>query len=145
MARGLHTGHADQHTNEMKISLHQALAALPLPATCAWPEGVFNAEILARHGLVVEIFAPHEIDHQTPHDRDELYVVVAGSAEFKLDQSLGYVRAGDLILVPALTPHRFLHPSFDFATWVIFFGPLARAHPTSHQSIHAETPKNKAT
>ncbi|MDN5781557.1 MAG: hypothetical protein L0H23_05975 [Luteimonas sp.] len=109
------------------MTLHQALAELPLPAISAWPDGVFDVQILARHGVVVEVFAPRGIDHQFPHDRDELYIIAAVSAGFMLDQQLDSVRTGDLIMVPALTPHRFLDPSFDFAAWVIFFGPAPYA------------------
>lgn len=73
--------------------------------------------------LDVELYRPHKVDLQTPHDRDELYVVVAGSGEFICGTERRRFQAGDVLIVPAHVEHRFMDFSDDFATWVVFFGP----------------------
>ncbi|WP_284944347.1 cupin domain-containing protein [Acidisoma cladoniae] len=104
-----------------------ALAAflqdLPQPASAHWPEGVPFVEVM-RHGTMsLEIFAPSGADHQTPHEQDELYVVVGGSAQFDHEGAVTPVVSGDAIFVPAGDAHHFRDMSEDFVTWVIFWGP----------------------
>ena len=80
---------------------------------------------LFRHGsLAVELYQPKKIDLQTPHDRDEIYVIVAGSGTFELDGQVTDFGTGDFLFVPAHVPHRFVTFSDDFATWVFFYGPV---------------------
>jgi mannose-6-phosphate isomerase-like protein (cupin superfamily) len=71
----------------------------------------------------VKIYAPHEVDDQTPHARDEAYVVLRGSGEFVSDAGRKRFGAGDFIFAPARVPHRFENFSDDFAVWVFFYGP----------------------
>ena len=96
--------------------------------------------ILLQHGsMQLRWYAPKDIDPQTPHDRDELYVVVAGAALFvRADVSTPFgeeegaalqggervsVEPGDVLFVPAGTQHRFEAMSPDFGAWIIFYGP----------------------
>jgi mannose-6-phosphate isomerase-like protein (cupin superfamily) len=96
--------------------------------------------ILLQHGsMQLRWYAPSQADPQSPHDRDELYVVVAGSALFMRateampfgeDEGMALescervsVKAGDALFVPAGTQHRFEAMSPDFGTWLIFYGP----------------------
>ena len=80
---------------------------------------------LFRHGsLSVEIYRPEETVNQQPHDRDEVYVIIAGSGDFFLGDTISSFKPGDFIFVPAGVEHRFIHFSTDFATWVIFYGPV---------------------
>ena len=73
------------------------------------------------------LFAPEGEDRQTPHTQDEFYIVVSGSGTFRRgDETVSFV-AGDVLFVPAQTPHRFESFSDDFQTWVIFFGPRTEA------------------
>ena len=51
-------------------------AALPLP------EGRRSAEVLRYGSLEVRHYAPKETDPQTPHDRDEVYIVASGRGFF---------------------------------------------------------------
>lgn len=61
-----------------------------------------------RHGsMAVELHRPRGVDEQQPHEQDELYVVVAGQAEFRHGGSHRQVALGDLLFVPAGLPHRF--------------------------------------
>jgi len=79
---------------------------------------------LFEHGtLVIGMYAPRDVDLQTPHARDEVYVVVAGMAEFFYGNGRRPVASGDFLFVPDFAPHRFASMSDDFATWVIFYGP----------------------
>lgn len=71
----------------------------------------------------VELYRPVGEDRQTPHTRDELYIVATGSGNFVLEDKSFAFEAGDLIFVPAHAGHRFASFSDDFSTWVIFFGP----------------------
>ena len=80
-------------------------------------------ELFAHGSLSVEIYQPLGRDQQTPHARDEVYVVVSGSGEFVNDGVRKPFTAGELLFVPAGIEHRFENFSDDFATWVIFYGP----------------------
>lgn len=77
-----------------------------------------------RHGsLEVELYAPKGVDPQTPHTRDELYIVAAGSGEFVAAGTRTPFGAGDVLFVPAGMEHRFEKFTAHFATWVMFYGP----------------------
>ena len=56
-----------------RATVEQA-AALPIP------EGQRSAEVFSHGTMVVKYYAPRGRDEQTPHTRDELYVVAQGSA-----------------------------------------------------------------
>lgn len=71
---------------------------------------------------LIEYWTPREEDTQEPHDRDEVYVIVAGSADFSMNGEQRPVVAGDLIFVPAGASHRFVKWSEDLAMWIVFFG-----------------------
>ena len=79
---------------------------------------------LFRHGsLQVEIYKPEKVDLQTPHSRDEVYVVVSGTGDFLNDGKRTNFGPGDFLFVPAGVEHRFENFSEDFSTWVLFYGP----------------------
>ncbi|WFF42154.1 cupin domain-containing protein [Salinicola endophyticus] len=80
-------------------------------------------EVFARHELVLELFSPRDIDTQTPHARDELYLIASGSAVLNRDGERLAASVGDVLFVPKGMPHRFDTFSADFSTWVLFFGP----------------------
>lgn len=69
-----------------------------------------------------EIYAPRGHDPQQPHDRDEIYVVVGGSATLMIEGAAYAVGAGSAAFVAAGEDHRFVDLSDDFVTWVIFGG-----------------------
>jgi mannose-6-phosphate isomerase-like protein (cupin superfamily) len=72
----------------------------------------------------IEYYEPSKVDLQTPHDRDELYIVVSGQGQFQIEGDEFTFSAGDLIYVPAFADHRFISFSNDFSVWVIFYGPI---------------------
>ncbi len=74
-------------------------------------------------GMSLELYKPVGNDAQSPHTRDELYIVSSGSGTFYLQGDTFPFDSGDLIFVPAHAEHRFESFSEDFTTWVIFFGP----------------------
>jgi mannose-6-phosphate isomerase-like protein (cupin superfamily) len=76
------------------------------------------------HGtLSVELFAPRGKDTQTPHRRDEVYVIVRGEGSFVNGPDRHRFGPGDLLFVPAGVEHRFEEFTDDLAVWVIFYGP----------------------
>lgn len=100
----------------MKISTAFALAELT-KSTKPFIE-------LFTHGtLSVEIYKPDRVDLQQPHDRDEVYVIMAGFGEFICGKERSKFAQGDFLFVPAGVEHRFVDFSDDFSTWVIFYGP----------------------
>ena len=79
---------------------------------------------LFTHGsLEVEYYQPSKVDHQTPHERDEIYVIVSGSGEFINGDDRHPFTSGDVLFVPAGRDHRFVDFTEDFAAWVFFYGP----------------------
>lgn len=79
---------------------------------------------LFEHGsLKMGIFCPRGRDIQEPHERDEVYVVIAGHGFFQNGDVYQACSAGDVLFVAAGVEHRFEEFSDDFATWVIFYGP----------------------
>lgn len=81
------------------------------------------ATMLQRGTMEVELYAPKGKDTQSPHTRDELYVVIAGSGLFLNGTETDRFGPGDVLFVPAGTEHRFEEFSADFKAWVIFYGP----------------------
>ncbi|HWJ28047.1 MAG TPA: cupin domain-containing protein [Flavisolibacter sp.] len=73
--------------------------------------------------MQLEYYAPRDKDHQSPHKKDELYVIVSGSGYINRSGTREEFGAGDVVFVPAGMPHRFEDFTNDFATWVIFYGP----------------------
>src|ERR1700722_3982907 len=108
----------------LPLSLAAALA-LPLP------EGRGSAEILVDGDLELRLYAPEGRDPQTPHDRDELYIVASGHGSFRAGERTYPFSPGDLLFVAAHETHRFEDFSDDFATWVVFYGAAKTAPPTA--------------
>jgi mannose-6-phosphate isomerase-like protein (cupin superfamily) len=79
---------------------------------------------LFRHGsLVVEFYRPEGVDRQSPHTRDEVYVVVSGSGTFLCDGVRRPFESGEVLFAAAGVEHRFEDFTADFTTWVFFYGP----------------------
>ena len=104
-------------TSPPPLSLAAALA-LPLP------EGRRSAEVFVDGDLEIRLYAPKGHDPQTPHDRDELYVVAAGRGRFRVGDRVDAFAPGALLYVAAHETHRFEEFTDDFAAWVVFYGPV---------------------
>ncbi|HEY4300713.1 MAG TPA: cupin domain-containing protein [Candidatus Didemnitutus sp.] len=103
-----------------RIPLHGGAAAAPNPR---WPKGEPFA-LAFRHGTMsVELYAPRGVDEQTPHRRDEIYVVVSGRGQIAHGVRQDQFGPGDVFFVPAHMEHRFEDFTDDFCAWVIFYGP----------------------
>jgi mannose-6-phosphate isomerase-like protein (cupin superfamily) len=93
-------------------------------------EGGRLSALMLRHGtLELRWYAPKDTDPQTPHDRDEVYVVVSGSGVFIRGEETLTFSPGDALFVAAHETHRFLSFTPDFATWVMFYGPVGGETP----------------
>jgi mannose-6-phosphate isomerase-like protein (cupin superfamily) len=100
-----------------QVTVKEALDYLP------GPKGERFAAVLEHGSLVVEIYAPRGHDPQTPHTRDEVYIVIGGSGYFVNGETREPFGAGDLLFVPAGITHRFEDFTDDLKVWVIFYGP----------------------
>jgi mannose-6-phosphate isomerase-like protein (cupin superfamily) len=87
------------------------------------PPGNLAVPVFGHGTLEVEWYVPVGADHQTAHDRDEVYVVARGSADFFEGEQSRHVEPGAFIFVAAGREHRFVEFSTDFAVWVFFYGP----------------------
>lgn len=104
--------------NDKKVTLLEAIEQLK-------GETAKPFTVVMQHGTMsVEYFAPHKVDTQSPHNQDEIYVVARGHGHFDRNGEKLECKAGDILFVPAGMPHRFENFSDDFATWVIFYGPV---------------------
>lgn len=81
------------------------------------------AEFFKHGSLVVELYKPDKVDKQTPHTRDEVYLIAAGSGRFFNAGTYIDFSPGDFLFVPAGAEHRFVDFTDDFVTWVFFYGP----------------------
>lgn len=101
-----------------KLSPAKVAAAFPLdPSAMRFAYGL-------RHGtLKVGLYGPAGVDLQTPHKQDELYIVVAGTADFVRGDEGAACVAHDVLFVEAGQTHRFENMSADFSAWVVFWGP----------------------
>jgi mannose-6-phosphate isomerase-like protein (cupin superfamily) len=98
-------------------ALTAAMAKLPTP------DGKQSVRIAGHGTLEVKLYAPRGHDPQTPHARDEIYVVAAGAGEFVTAKSRTPFVTGDLLFATAGVPHRFEGFGDDFFVWVLFYGP----------------------
>jgi mannose-6-phosphate isomerase-like protein (cupin superfamily) len=78
---------------------------------------------LVKHGsMTLEYYVPQGADTQTPHIKDEIYIVSRGHGWFRHEAGRIACAQGDALFVPAGIEHRFEDFSDDFETWVIFYG-----------------------
>ena len=98
-----------------KLSVVGALGALR-------DGGETYKRLIEKTDFDVGMYRPVEIDDQTPHTRDEIYIVAAGTGDFMCAGEREEFIPGDVLFVPAGIEHRFENFSEDFATWVVFVG-----------------------
>lgn len=92
-------------------------------------EGERFVELFGHGTLSVELYAPRGHDPQSPHTRDEVYVVVTGRGQFRNGETRHPFAPGDVLFVPAGVAHRFEDFTDDLAVWVFFYGPEGGAVP----------------
>jgi mannose-6-phosphate isomerase-like protein (cupin superfamily) len=99
------------------FSIENAMSRLPGPYDAG------SVALFAHGTLLVKLYAPRGHDPQTPHTRDEVYVVMRGTGTFFNGETRKPFSPGDFLFVEAGVPHRFEDFSPDFATWVMYLGP----------------------
>lgn len=102
---------------KFRVSVENAISALKKETDKKF------TTVLQHGSMQIEYFAPENIDTQTPHLQDEIYVIASGNSQFFRDGEIVTCKTGDVLFVPAGMEHRFVNFSNDFATWVIFYGP----------------------
>src|SRR6476469_4456751 len=100
-----------------KITLDEALSRLP------GPQGEDAVSLFDHGSLVVKLYTPRAQDQQTPHSRDEIYVIARGSGEFLCGDTRQQFNPLDVLFAAAGVAHRFENFTDDFAVWVFFYGP----------------------
>ena len=103
-----------------------------------------SVRALAHGSMEVRWFRPDSKVQHIPHDRDEIYFIVSGTATFRRGNEAGAfeetrlglagqqavtVTSGDILFVPAGSPHEFDGTSPDFAVWAVFYGPEGGEKP----------------
>ncbi len=107
----------DEATARHQITVAEAMARLP------GPNGERSAAVLEHGTLVIKIYAPRGHDPQTPHTRDEVYVVIQGEGSYVIGPSRTPFGPGDVLFAPAGAVHRFEDFTDDLVVWVLFYGP----------------------
>jgi mannose-6-phosphate isomerase-like protein (cupin superfamily) len=87
------------------------------------PPGRLSAQVFTHGSLELRWYAPQGVDPQTPHGRDEVYIVASGSGWFRRGGERFPFTTGDALFVAAGVTHRFEDFTADFGTWVMFYGP----------------------
>lgn len=100
-----------------KINLSDALHRLP------GPQNENSVSVFEYGSLVIKLYSPRGVDPQTPHSRDEVYVVARGAGEFVCGGGRQPFEPNDVLFVAAGVEHRFENFTDDFAVWVFFYGP----------------------
>jgi mannose-6-phosphate isomerase-like protein (cupin superfamily) len=98
------------------ICLAEAEAHIPGPA------GERAVLILQRGTLDIKLSIPIPPNQQTPHEQDELYVVIRGRGVLVHDDKRHRFDSGDILFVAAGVEHHYEDFSDDLALWRIFYG-----------------------
>jgi mannose-6-phosphate isomerase-like protein (cupin superfamily) len=87
------------------------------------PAGEHAVRVLARGTIDVALSMPRASIVQTPHEQDEIYVVLGGSGALLHDGRREPFTTGDLLFVAAGVEHQYEVLSDDVVLWRIFYGP----------------------
>ena len=105
-----------------RLTLPEVAAGIPA-------SGIRSVEAF-RHGtMLAKLYAPRGTDPQSPHTRDEVYVVAKGGGTFVAGDLRTQFGPGDFLFVPAGMVHRFEEFTDDLALWVVFYGPEGGERP----------------
>jgi mannose-6-phosphate isomerase-like protein (cupin superfamily) len=88
-------------------------------------EGRAYLEFLREQSLSAGLYVlpAGDVDRQSPHSEDEVYVVLSGSGLFTAGDETRSVRDGDTLFVGAGVPHRFHDISEELRVIVVFAPP----------------------
>jgi mannose-6-phosphate isomerase-like protein (cupin superfamily) len=116
VSHGLVQGEEDMDRTPAPLSLAEA-RSLP------WKPGR-SAEAFVDGDLEIRFTTRPTNGPQQPHQRDEVYIVAAGSGLYRTEDQVTPVGPGDMCFAAAHTVHGFEDFSDDFAIWIIFYGPV---------------------
>lgn len=103
-------------------------------ASIPGPSGENAVLVLQRGTLDVKLSRPLRPNVQSPHEQDEIYVVVAGSGCLEHGGARDAFGPGDLLFVAAGVEHRFADFDDDLVVWRVFYGPRGGELPTGGAS-----------
>lgn len=83
--------------------------------------------------VLMSIEAGDDIGRET-HDLDQVLVFVSGKGTFKVGGQEGTVTAGDVVVVPAHTPHNFVNTGQDPLKLYTVYAPPEHAPGTLHRT-----------
>jgi len=98
------------------MCLAEAQARIPGPA------GERAVLVLKRGTLDVKLSVPVPPNRQTPHEQDELYVVIRGRGVLVHESKRDPFGPGDILFVAAGVEHHYADFSDDLALWRVFYG-----------------------
>ena len=81
-------------------------------------------------------------DPQTPHDEDEIYVVMHGRSRFRAGDTAQDVAPGSVLFVPAHLEHRFLDVRERLEV-LVFFGPAEGSRSSDVGAGAADVPSHE--
>jgi mannose-6-phosphate isomerase-like protein (cupin superfamily) len=98
------------------ISFGEAESRIPGPA------GERSVLVLERGTLDVRLSIPTPPNEQTPHEQDEIYVIVRGRGVLVHGGRRDPFEQGDMLFVAAGVEHHYEDFSADLALWRVFYG-----------------------
>ena len=110
------------NVNHLSSGVHR-LAVAEAMQHVPGPQGERFAQVFSNGTLVVEIYAPRGTDPQTPHTRDEVYIVASGGGEFVSGANRQPFGPNDFLFAAAGVEHHFENFTDDLVLWVLFYGP----------------------
>ena len=105
-------------TTDRSRVIHLAEAQAEIPG----PTGEHALVALQRGTLDVALSMPERPIQQSPHQQDEIYIVIRGRGVFCHDGKRESFEPGDLLFVAAGIEHQFEDIAGDLAVWRIFYG-----------------------
>lgn len=105
------------HLEKVRTTIAEAMSQLPTP------DGKRSITVFEHGTLLVKVYAPRGNDPQTPHTRDEVYIVVEGRGTFVYNDARHPFGPGDFLFAQAGIPHRFEDFTDALVLWAMFYGP----------------------
>src|SRR5262245_35437394 len=99
--------------------IHRGDARARIPG----PAGEHSVSVLQRGTLNLKLSLPVSPNQQTPHQQDEIYVIIRGRGVLVHDGKRESFEPGDAMFVAAGTERHFEDFSEDLTVWVVFYGP----------------------
>ena len=105
------------------------------------PNGEHSVSRLQHGTLNLKLSAPVSPSDETPHDQDEVYIIVRGRGFLRREKTCDPFAPGDALFVPAGAQHQFEDFTDDLLVWVVFFGPPGGAAAAQERTApNAEQP-----